>query len=60
MIKLPLLATVFVGLVLAWLVAAGAVFLRFSVFSYGFVPLAAEEVKQLQWRDTWDFIIHKP
>ncbi len=45
---------------LVWLVSAAFVFSRFCVFSYGFVPLSAEDVKRRQWKDTWDFIIHKP
>ena len=54
------LKRVFQGLILVWLLAAVAMFWKFSVFCYGYYPLSADEVRGLRWRDTWDFIIHKP
>ena len=49
-----------VGLILLWLLLAFAVFSRLCVLSYGFIPLTADQVRALRWKDTWDLIIHKP
>lgn len=43
-----------------WLCAVVYTFRKLSVFSYGTTPLSAEEVINLRWLDTWDFIIHRP
>ena len=48
------------ALALAFCLCAGAVALRFAPLALGFVPLTGEEVRALQWRDTWDLIVHKP
>ena len=49
-----------VASILLWLLLAFAVFTRLCVLSYGFVPLTADQVRALRWKDTWDLIIHKP
>ena len=56
----PKLGVIFIAATVAWLALAAYVFWRFSVLAYGFVPLTAEEVKALQWKDSWDLIVHKP
>lgn len=43
-----------------WLLAVVYVFWRFSVFSYGTAALSAQEVQDLKWRESWNFIIHRP
>ena len=47
-------------LVLAWVLLALNVFRHLSVLAYGFIPLSAEDVRSLKWKDTWDLIVHKP
>ena len=47
-------------LLLAWVGAALWVFSRFSPLAYGTTPLSKEQVLSLKWKDTWDFIVHKP
>ena len=49
-----------VASILFWLLLAFAVFTRLCVLSYGFIPLTADQVRALRWKDTWDLIIHKP
>ncbi|CAH1732010.1 unnamed protein product [Aphis gossypii] len=43
-----------------WILSVMYVFKKFIVFSYGTTPLTSKEVFKLRWKDTWDFIIHKP
>ena len=45
--------------ILAWLAACGYTFVVFSSVSYGTTPLTPAEIKEMTWRDTWDFIVHK-
>ncbi|KAI4464671.1 dolichyl-phosphate-mannose--protein mannosyltransferase [Holotrichia oblita] len=33
--------------------------MMFSVLSYGTIPLTTQDIINLRWKDTWDFIIHK-
>lgn len=49
-----------IAVVLLWLSAAAAAFVKFAPLAYGFVPLSRSQVKELQWKDTWDLIVHKP
>lgn len=46
--------------VITWILATVYVFVQMSPFCYGFIPMSADHVKSLKWKDTWDFIIHKP
>jgi len=48
-----------VALLAVWCLAALVVFNKFSVLSYAHLPLSADEVRSLRWKDTWDLIIHK-
>jgi dolichyl-phosphate-mannose-protein mannosyltransferase len=47
-------------LIYSWLLCCAYVFSRFLPVCYGVAPLAADEVRQLRWKETWDLIIHKP
>ena len=47
-------------LVMAWVAVAMYVFRQLSVLAYGFIPLSADDVRSLKWKDTWDLIVHKP
>ena len=47
-------------LVMAWVAVAMYVFQQLSVLAYGFIPLSADDVRSLKWKDTWDLIVHKP
>jgi len=44
---------------LAWMTAVITVFCKFSVLSYAHTPLTKEDVRALQWKDTWEFIVHR-
>jgi dolichyl-phosphate-mannose-protein mannosyltransferase len=44
---------------LAWLCSIVYTFTRLSPLAYGVVPLTADQVRQLRWKDSWDLIIHK-
>ncbi|XP_050530408.1 protein O-mannosyltransferase 1 isoform X2 [Daktulosphaira vitifoliae] len=43
-----------------WILCVMYVFKKFIVFSYGTSPLTAKDVFKLRWKETWDFIVHKP
>ncbi|KAJ6648764.1 Protein O-mannosyltransferase 1 [Pseudolycoriella hygida] len=45
--------------VVGWLVAIFLVFKKFSVLSYGTTKLSVDDVINLRWKNTWDFILHK-
>ena len=57
--KARLVKVAFVALVLAWLGCVVAVFYKFAPLAFGVVPLAADDVRGLKWKDSWDLIIHK-
>ncbi|XP_046403582.1 protein O-mannosyltransferase 1 [Ischnura elegans] len=43
----------------SWLVFIIVVFRKFSVFCYGNTPLTANDILNLRWRESWDFIVHR-
>lgn len=43
-----------------WILSVMYVFKKFIVFSYGTTALTSKDIFKLRWKDTWDFIIHKP
>ncbi|CAH0558350.1 unnamed protein product [Brassicogethes aeneus] len=45
--------------VLLWLMVVFYVFKKFTVLSYGSTSLTTDDILDLRWRDTWDFIVHK-
>ncbi|KAF0306413.1 Protein O-mannosyltransferase 1 [Amphibalanus amphitrite] len=45
--------------VLLWVAACGYTFVVFSSVSYGTTPLTPQQIKDMTWRDSWDFIVHK-
>ena len=59
-LNFPKLGKLFVACIIIWLALVIYVFWRFSVLAYGFVPLSADQVKSLIWKDSWDLIVHKP
>lgn len=58
-LKLQILARIFVFIILCWLGFIGFVFNKFLVLSYGMTDLTAGDIINLRWKDTWDFIVHK-
>ena len=46
-------------LVLAWLTSVVHIFWTFLPFTYGYTPLDADAIRDLSWKDTWDFIVKK-
>ncbi|KAF8788584.1 Protein O-mannosyltransferase 1 like protein [Argiope bruennichi] len=51
---------IFIGVIVIWVGIALYTFRAFVPFSYGTYPLSSQQVLQLRWKDTWDFIIHVP
>lgn len=45
--------------VIGWILAIFVVFRKFSVLSYGTTKLTVDDVINLRWKNTWDFILHK-
>lgn len=58
-LKVHFFAQCFVALVIVWLFAVFYVFKKFLVLSYGTKELTTEEIVELRWKDSWDFIVHK-
>lgn len=58
-LKAKWLAYSFLIFLFIWISAIFVVFRQFSVLSYGVVQLTTNDIIQLRWRDTWDFIVHK-
>ncbi|KAJ8920574.1 hypothetical protein NQ315_004713 [Exocentrus adspersus] len=58
-LKLRSVACFFILACLVWLAAIIVVFTKFSVLSYGTTVLSTNDVINLRWKDTWDFIVHK-
>lgn len=58
-IGIRFLTNSFVIALLIWLVVIFCVFKKFLALSYGVTELTTDDILQLRWRDTWDFIVHK-
>uniref|UniRef100_V5HA07 Protein O-mannosyltransferase 1 n=2 Tax=Ixodes ricinus TaxID=34613 RepID=V5HA07_IXORI len=43
-----------------WMLSVVYVFWKFSPFCYGTTALSADEVQALKWKESWNFIIHRP
>lgn len=43
-----------------WFVSIIYVYKRFSVLCYGTIPLGIQDIMDLRWRESWDFIVHRP
>jgi dolichyl-phosphate-mannose--protein O-mannosyl transferase len=54
-----LVKLIFLAAVLIWIGSIVLVFYRFAPLAFGVVPLTADDVRGLRWKDTWDLIIHK-
>lgn len=57
--KLRALTNVFIMGIAVWLSYVIITFYRFSVLSYGTTDLTENDLINLRWKDTWDFILHK-
>lgn len=58
-----LVAISYKALLAAWLASVVYVFVKFSTLSYGHLignngTITADDILQLQWKNTWDFILH--
>nr|CAG4642305.1 EOG090X015P [Evadne anonyx] len=51
---------VFVFAVLAWMCGILFMFKKFLPLSYGLGPMNATQIQELKFKESWDFIIHKP
>lgn len=58
-LKLRVIAYLYILLLLVWLVFVFYTFKKFTVLSYGTTALSTSDVVSLRWKDTWDFIVHK-
>lgn len=54
----PFINLFIVGLVV-WLAYVVITFKKFSVLNYGNIDLSENDLMNLRWKDTWDFILHK-
>ncbi|KAM7357423.1 protein O-mannosyltransferase rt [Cochliomyia hominivorax] len=45
--------------IISWFIAVVSVYIRFLPLSYGLQKLTADEVIQLRWKDTWDFVLQR-
>ncbi|CAL1300761.1 unnamed protein product [Larinioides sclopetarius] len=54
------LLRIFIGGIFVWIGIMLYTFRAFVPLSYGTYPLSSQQVLQLRWKDTWDFIIHVP
>ncbi|XP_043646887.1 protein O-mannosyltransferase 1 [Drosophila teissieri] len=46
-------------MLILWLVGVLSIFSKFIPFSYGATKMSLNEVRNLRWKDTWDFVLHK-
>ncbi|KAF9804116.1 hypothetical protein SFRURICE_020544 [Spodoptera frugiperda] len=53
------LTNIFIICIAAWLAYVVITFKKFSVLNYGNTNLTENDLLNLRWKDTWDFIIHK-
>ncbi|CAG9854967.1 unnamed protein product [Phyllotreta striolata] len=53
------LRTFVLVLIVCWLGYVVFVFKTFLVLSYGTTDLTTDDIINLRWKDTWDFIVHK-
>ncbi|XP_053600011.1 protein O-mannosyltransferase 1 [Plodia interpunctella] len=53
------LVPVFILCVVIWLAYVVLTFKKFSVLNYGNVDMTENDLINLRWKDTWDFILHK-
>lgn len=53
------LTNIFILCIAAWLAYVVITFKKFSVLNYGNTNLTENDLLNLRWKDTWDFIIHK-
>lgn len=59
LIKSATLLHIYNTMICLWIVGVLYVFKKFIVLSYGTTKLTAEDVIDLRWKDTWDFILHR-
>lgn len=45
--------------VVCWLLLVAFVYFKFLAISYGFQKLDVDELLDLRWKDTWDFVVNK-
>lgn len=58
-LKRKFLSKLFIFLIICWLGVIVLVFNKFLVLTYGTKALTANDIMNLRWKDTWDFIVHK-
>lgn len=62
-LKLRFVAIVYKTLLALWMLSILYVFVKFSTLSYGTSIVSdgivtSEKIVELQWKNTWDFILH--
>ncbi|KAJ0181996.1 hypothetical protein K1T71_002718 [Dendrolimus kikuchii] len=53
------MTNLFVLCVVVWMSYVVLTFKKFSVLNYGSTDLTENDLMDLRWKDTWDFILHK-
>lgn len=56
--RFPMLPTTIKYIVLGLVLCTVYSFYQLSVFTYGNTDLTPQEIKDLMWRESWDFLIH--
>lgn len=57
--KTRAVTNIFIICIAIWLAYVVLTFKKFSVLNYGNTDLTENDLLNLRWKDTWDFIIHK-
>ncbi|EFA03006.2 protein O-mannosyltransferase 1 [Tribolium castaneum] len=57
--KIRVIKYIFILLIFLWICCIFYVFMKFIVLCYGTTPLTTNDIIDLRWKDTWDFIVHK-
>lgn len=61
-LHLRMLAILYKCVLTLWFASVLYVFMKFSALSYGWIGInglvTAENIMDLQWKNTWDFILH--
>lgn len=58
-LKIKFLLQIYVFFIICWICIIIIVFNKFLVLSYGTSVLTANDIQNLKWKHTWNFIVHK-
>lgn len=58
-IKIKILTYSFLFVLFLWFACVFYVFKKFLVLSYGMTELTMDDILDLRWKESWDFVVHK-